>query len=208
MKHAPPVTRSSLLNAARAEFAAQGFAGASVRAITAAAGANLGAITYHFGSKQALYEAVVTDVLGEAARRVAAAATPTDRPALDRAGDVVRALFGFFAERPEVPRLMLQALASRDGPPRLIAQHLRGMLGALTQLVADGQRTGEIRAGDPRLLAIAIVSNPLHLNIVRVPLQAFMQIDLSDPAVHARVVENAVHFVRGGLAALAGEGAS
>jgi len=200
-------TATHLLTAARAEFAARGYAGASVRAITAAAGANLGAITYHFGSKQALYEAVLSDALGEVARRVEAAATAAGRSPLDRAGDVVREFFGFFAEHSEVPRLMLQALASREGPPPLVAQHLQRMLGALSGLVLEGQRGGSIRPGDARLLGISIVSNPLHLNIVRVPLEQFMHIDLGDPAVRERLIENAVHFVRGGLAAVPGGGA-
>jgi AcrR family transcriptional regulator len=200
-------TADHLIIAARAEFAARGYAGASVRAITAAAGANLGAITYHFGSKQALYEAVVADTLGEVAGRVETAAAPSSRAPLARAGDVVRVLFGFFAERPEVPRLMLQALASREGPPVLVARHLQRMLGALGRLVAEGQRSGSIRSGDPRLLAMAIVSNPLHLNIVRAPLQAFMGIDLGEAAMQEQVIENAVHFVRGGLAAAPGGGA-
>jgi AcrR family transcriptional regulator len=200
-------TATHLLTAARAEFAARGYAGASVRAITAAAGANLGAITYHFGSKQALYEAVVTDVLGEVGRRVEAAVTAADRSPLVRAGDVVRAMFEFFGAHPEVPRLMLQALASREGPPAAVALHLQRMLGALAGLVVEGQQDGSIRPGDARLLALAIVSNPLHLNIVRVPLRQFMHLDLGDPAARERLIENAVHFVRGGLAAVPGGGA-
>ena len=200
----PAHTAAELMRAARDEFAARGYAGASVRAITAAAGANLGAITYHFGSKQALYEAVLSDAVGEAARRVEAAASAAGREPLDRAGDVVRALFGYWGEHAEVPRLMLQALASREGPPAAVAQHLQRLLGALAGLVSEGQRDGSIRAGDPRLLAISIVSNPLHLNIVRAPMQAFMHMDLGDPELQARVTENAVHFVRGGLAAAPG----
>ena len=48
-------TPAALIHAARPIFATHGFDGASVRAITTAAGANLGAITYHFGSKRDLY---------------------------------------------------------------------------------------------------------------------------------------------------------
>jgi AcrR family transcriptional regulator len=199
-------TADHLLLAARAEFAARGYAGASVRAITAAAGANLGAITYHFGSKQALYEAVVSDAVGPLAMRVEAAAMAAGRAPLERAGDVVRELFTYFAERPDVPRLMLQALASREGPPVLVAAHLRQLLGVLARLVQEGQQGGSIRAGDPRLMATTIVSNPLHLNIARVPLKEFMQIDLGDAGTRAQVIENAVHFVRGGLAAAPGGG--
>lgn len=49
------VTRERLLDVAEVLFGEQGFDGASVRAITAAARTNLGAITYHFGSKEELY---------------------------------------------------------------------------------------------------------------------------------------------------------
>lgn len=51
-------TRQRLLDAAEALFAEQGFADASLRAITARAKANLAAVNYHFGSKDALIRAV------------------------------------------------------------------------------------------------------------------------------------------------------
>src|SRR6187402_2480935 len=47
-------TRETLLNAAEQLFSEQGIEGTSVRDITRAAGANLGAINYHFGSKDRL----------------------------------------------------------------------------------------------------------------------------------------------------------
>ena len=54
MKHSQEI-RERLIEAARQQFARVGFDAASVRDITARAHANLGAITYHFGSKEALY---------------------------------------------------------------------------------------------------------------------------------------------------------
>jgi AcrR family transcriptional regulator len=47
-------TRVALLDAAERLFAESGVEGTSVRAITKAAGANLGAINYHFGTKERL----------------------------------------------------------------------------------------------------------------------------------------------------------
>lgn len=52
-------TKERLLDAAEGLFADQGFRATSVRAITRAAGANLAAVGYHFGSKEALIEAVI-----------------------------------------------------------------------------------------------------------------------------------------------------
>jgi AcrR family transcriptional regulator len=52
-------TKETILAAAEQLYAEQGFAGTSVRAITTAAGVNTAAIHYHFGSKEALIEALI-----------------------------------------------------------------------------------------------------------------------------------------------------
>ncbi len=52
-------TRILLLDAAERLFAEAGFAATSLRNITSAAGANLASVNYHFGSKDALLEAVI-----------------------------------------------------------------------------------------------------------------------------------------------------
>ena len=56
----PQETRNRLLDAAEALFMEHGFEATSLRAITAAADANLAAVNYHFGSKEALFESVLT----------------------------------------------------------------------------------------------------------------------------------------------------
>ncbi len=56
-----PSTRKRLLDAAGRMFAEQGFHAVSVRGIVAEAGVNLGAINYHFGSKQALFESIFAE---------------------------------------------------------------------------------------------------------------------------------------------------
>src|SRR5213594_2325914 len=83
-------TKGRLLEAGRRLFADKGFDGASVRAITRRAHANLGAITYHFGSKEALYTAVLEQLFCELRERVAAAiAAPA--AAGDRLAAIIRA---------------------------------------------------------------------------------------------------------------------
>lgn len=57
-------TRDSLLDAAESLFGQHGFGSASVRAITDAAGANVAAVNYHFGSKLELIKAVLERRLG------------------------------------------------------------------------------------------------------------------------------------------------
>ena len=54
----PHETRTRILDAAEELFMQHGFEGTSMRLLTAKAGANLAAVNYHFGSKDALVEAV------------------------------------------------------------------------------------------------------------------------------------------------------
>ncbi len=52
-------TKAAILDAAERLFALNGFEATSVRTITAEAGANLGAVNYHFGAKDGLILAVL-----------------------------------------------------------------------------------------------------------------------------------------------------
>ena len=53
-------TKERILDAAEALFMEHGFEATSLRAITAAAAVNLAAVNYHFGSKEELFQAVLT----------------------------------------------------------------------------------------------------------------------------------------------------
>ena len=53
-------TQSRILDAAEALFMEHGFEATSLRQITSVAGVNLAAVNYHFGSKDDLFEAVLT----------------------------------------------------------------------------------------------------------------------------------------------------
>ncbi len=53
-------TKSRILDAAESLFMEHGFEATSLRQLTAAAGVNLAAVNYHFGSKEELFQAVLT----------------------------------------------------------------------------------------------------------------------------------------------------
>ena len=137
-------TRDDLLRAARVCVREQGLAGATSREITAEAGANLAAITYHFGSKD---ELIAEALFGEIERRV--------RPALqglEAAGDpaqlmlqTVQALLVEFERSKRDTLVYLEALlmATRDAGYRRRALKLYRSVGdelaaLIAALVADG----------------------------------------------------------------------
>src|ERR1700752_5110069 len=86
----PVVTKGRILDAAEALFIEHGFEATSLRAITASARVNLAAVNYHFGSKEELFQAVLTrrldpmnqervDLLTELEQGAANGALPCDR---------------------------------------------------------------------------------------------------------------------------------
>jgi AcrR family transcriptional regulator len=54
-----PETKQRILSAAEHHFARDGYHATSLRSITTVANVNLAAVNYHFGSKEALFEAVI-----------------------------------------------------------------------------------------------------------------------------------------------------
>lgn len=66
-------TRQRLLDVAAELFGRKGFSDTTVRELARAARCNVAAISYHFGSKERLYEAVLTRTLRELAQRRIAA---------------------------------------------------------------------------------------------------------------------------------------
>ena len=53
-------TKTRILDAAESLFMEHGFEATSLRSLTSAAGVNLAAVNYHFGSKEELFQAVLT----------------------------------------------------------------------------------------------------------------------------------------------------
>ena len=64
MADVPHDTKERILDAAEELFAERGFRGTSLRAVTSAAGVNLAAVNYHFGSKEALLHAALGRRIG------------------------------------------------------------------------------------------------------------------------------------------------
>ena len=158
-------TAERLVAAGRRLFARRGYRGASVRAITHAAGANLGAVTYHFGSKRGLYEAVVDECLGPLRARTAAVVAGAGTP-MEKIEALLRAFFAHLRSNPDTPQFMLQEVASGEMPSAPVRSTVEQVLGSLAALVEAGQRDGSVRPVASRLAAVSVVAQPVHLTLL------------------------------------------
>ncbi len=191
-------TRSELITAGRRLFAQRGYDGASIRAITRDAGANLGAVTYHFGSKRDLYAAVLEEGLRPLAARVAESVR-SGGPALERMLRVVEAYFEHLQHHPDLPHLLLQEVAAGKQPPPVVLEIIRGVKEAIARLQVEGAADGSVRPGHPVLTALSVISQPVYLALVAPLLRTVGPFDLADPETRRVALEHTLAFVRAGL---------
>lgn len=125
-------TRDDLLAAAGACLRDHGLAGTTSRDITTRAGANLAAITYHYGSKDDLVAEALFDELQRRLEPALELLGGDGDPVSVMLGAVDRLTLDFEANRRDAP-LYLEALiaATRPGPYATSARRLLRMIRAL-----------------------------------------------------------------------------
>lgn len=162
-------SKSSILDAAEALFARQGFDSTSIKEIATEAGVNSALLYYYFGDKEQLYHQVLSRrieaFVAESMRALAGARGPEDtlRTLIDFQTRILR-------EQPTLPRLLVRELLDHD------ASHARAQIAhiaantfrRLRETIAAGQREGIFRADvDPRFAAISCVSQVIYFHIAQ-----------------------------------------
>ncbi len=167
----PPVTKQRILDAAEHLFARDGYHATSLRCITQAAKANLAAVNYHFGSKEALLEAVIV-------RRL----TPLNEMRLG-----------------QLEALMQRAERSRSVPS--CREVLRTFVEPTLRQRQKGSETGDFIAligrtlAEPRGVAMTIFMR--HMDPLMVKL--FQALSLALPGLSQQLLFWRLHFAIGSL---------
>lgn len=138
-------SRADVLRAARTEFAARGFAGATVDRIARRARVNKAMVYYHFGSKLGLYRAILVEAFRELSAEAAAAVDPATA-AFGQLDAYLRALLRMTAARPHVVPIMLREIAGggRNLDPASMTQML-GLFQVIRGILERGEQSGELR---------------------------------------------------------------
>jgi AcrR family transcriptional regulator len=191
--------RERLIEAARQLFAKAGYDATSVREITSLAEANLGAITYPFGTKEALYHAVIERFAVPIADEIAAISAEPGPP-LERLAKAVRSFMDQIWRHPEMPRLILRELASDRPLPAPVSRIIRRNMESFGRIVQDGQADGTIRPGEPHLMAMSIAGQPLFLALAGRAIRAAIGTDPGDPAIRSLIAEHVIANLKGAFA--------
>ena len=151
-------SRERLLAAAAAEFAARGFAGANVDRIAKAARLNKAMIYYHFGSKAALYRAILVDMFDDVGRRVREVAAADISPD-EKIRGFVAAIAEAAAAHPHFPRIWLRELA--EGGQHVdtaTLSYARHVLETLDGIIREGRADGRFVPANALIVHAGIVA--------------------------------------------------
>ena len=151
MRRDPAATKRRIFDAATAEFASRGVAGARIDRIAAAASANKQLIYAYFGSKQELFDAVVSEHVTRFLAEV-----PLDATRLPEFGV---AAYDFFLAHPEIVRLgSWHALELEESEHRIevIERAIRDHTRAIALAQAEGLIDATIGAAELLALVISI----------------------------------------------------
>lgn len=153
----PVDTQAALFEAAALEFSEHGYDAAAVDRIAARAGVNKAMLYYHFGSKRAVYLAVLRDMFSAVAARARAIADgPGTAP--EKLDTWISTIVAEAAARPWFPPMMLRELAS--GAPRFDPDTftmMNAVFAAVRDIITQGQREGAFRDADPLLTHLTIM---------------------------------------------------
>lgn len=162
-------TRAALIAAGTDRFASDGYEGATVDAIARDAAVNKAMISYHFGGKAGLYEAILRETLEEVGRRLAevrASREPADR----KLARFVEVIGEMQQRRPRFSALILREVLAGGGRAEVLPPAIAAIFGTLKEIVREGTRRRLFRAVEPSVVHLTIVGT-LNFFFVSAPLR-------------------------------------
>ncbi|MEM9085065.1 MAG: TetR family transcriptional regulator [Pseudomonadota bacterium] len=137
-------TRAALIEAGIALFSRHGYEATSTRQIEMKAGVQRNLMTYHFGSKEAFWKAVMTQLFDAMRSTLEPSIVQSqDISPSERIRFVARRFVRASAVMPEIGRVMLDEGRSRSWRlDWLVEGYSRPLFEALERLVGDGRRDG------------------------------------------------------------------
>jgi AcrR family transcriptional regulator len=181
-------TRTSILDAAIAEFAERGFEGASIRAIADRLGLQHPLITYHYRSKDILWRAAAEHAFAQIRTEWDISAPEgSDLSPLARLRREYTTVFRYTVAFPEFHRFMRQEALTNNPRLKWVAETvLAPLLGRLLPQIVAAQRQGLLPTVDPILFHYMMVSLTATLSGFGPEMKITSGLSSDDPKVAER----------------------
>ena len=179
-------TQKALIAAGEKLFAKCGFDGATIDMLTDEAGVNKALVSYYFGSKEGLYDAVIADFAGDIVARVKEGVTSTSDPVRNFRSYILSLAREFAGRRTFLAILMREFISGsvqeRAGPFQDLLQFYK----MTEDLYKDGFRKNVFRRQDSHMLHISIIGPLVHFVLtarLRERTTGKRMLDLTNPSI-------------------------
>jgi AcrR family transcriptional regulator len=147
--------RQAILQAAEEVFARLGLAPAKIADIAKAAGMSYGLVYHYFGTKEAVFAALVERAAHSTSMLVQYLSMRPGTP-LERLAWLTQVMVEGVRQHPARMAVMLEALTKEmvaEGVRQMARRSNDQLRAAVQELLAAGQQSGEVAAGDPAAMA-------------------------------------------------------
>jgi len=136
-----------IIDTAEQLFADRGYDGTSVRDIAHKAGVNIAMISYYFGSKEKLLEAVFEKRSNSLHTQVVSLVANRELTSMQKIFLLIEDYIERIMKQPQFHKLMIrEELLTKDNPiTTLICETKRRNMDAIKKLINEGQKNGEFR---------------------------------------------------------------
>lgn len=150
--------RNAILTAASQLFIERGFGGTNIRDIAKALGVTRTALYYYFKNKEAILERVAEDIIFTANRQTANVSAKSELDPLNALVFIVERHARLILSRPVEFRVFDRSEVDLPVKQRRLAETARrGVLANFTEVIERGIQSGDFRAVDARVAALAII---------------------------------------------------
>lgn len=192
MESAEQDVKLRLLRAAKKLFAQQGFDRTTIRQISDEAGANVALISYHFGGKEKIFEALFEHFVPNELIRA-----NVDRPFPPVEGiiHIIEQVMQYRFREPEMMLILQQEISLGTPRTSVIRKYMFPIWGKLRNLLEEGRRIGvfRFRSLDNTLLSV-LGSILFHRNT-----DYFQPLLEHTPQSAQELVDDVTEYVLGGL---------
>lgn len=183
--------RREILDAALRAFSRNGYRGTNLQSVAAAAGIGKSSIYHYFPTRDTLFQALMRHLL-ESEVALFDEVLAADGTASERLEALIAGVEQVIEAWGKTGPLLIDCLQDKRGR-KAVAGTLSHIHEPLRRLIADGQRAGEFRRGDPAAMATVVIAC----------LDGVLLLRLLDPqsVSHPKVAAELRAFIGGGLGA-------
>jgi AcrR family transcriptional regulator len=196
-----PEVRANILAAAERLFADRGYDGTAVRGIAEAANVTGAMVHYYFGSKEALYHAVI-ETAATTVRSLMLETTSGTDSIEQKLSRFVEGYADYLFSHPHLARILHRELLAGGNHLKEIIQYPLANYTILREALAGGVRSGELRRIDLDLAPISLMGMLIVFQLIHPVLSSVTGATTDKKAVKRLAAHTVDLFLNGAKAAL------